>query len=135
MEHLELEAVSFANNHMLDFGQACRDRSVEVAERNNVLQSGEKGTIAYDTDNDVAFIAFHTHFLSNDVNNIDEAAATVRKASAKAKRVVVTFHGGAEGAEAMHLPNGPETYFGSQRGDLRRFSRAVIDAGADVVIG
>jgi hypothetical protein len=45
------------------------------------------------------------------------------------------MHGGAEGSGQMHVPDGPETYLGENRGDLRRFSRAVIDAGAAMVIG
>ena len=45
------------------------------------------------------------------------------------------MHGGAEGSDAQHQPEGPETYLGEQRGDLRAFARATIDAGADLVIG
>jgi hypothetical protein len=48
---------------------------------------------------------------------------------------VVTFHGGAEGKDATRVPRGPETYLGEQRGDLRAFSHAVVDAGADLVVG
>ena len=49
--------------------------------------------------------------------------------------VLVSFHGGAEGSKALHVPVGGESFYGENRGDLRAFSRAVIDAGADVVIG
>ena len=44
-------------------------------------------------------------------------------------------HGGAEGTNATHVPQGVEKFLGENRGDLRKFSRAVIDAGADLVIG
>ena len=49
--------------------------------------------------------------------------------------VIVSFHGGAEGAAAQHVPYGPETYLGGARGDLRAFTHAVIDAGADLLLG
>ncbi len=48
--------------------------------------------------------------------------------------MVVFFHGGAEGG-ATHDPRGRETFLGEDRSDLQLFARAVIDAGADVVIG
>ena len=47
----------------------------------------------------------------------------------------MTFHGGAEGSDRTRVPVGPETYLGEPRGDMRAFSRAVVDAGADLVIG
>jgi len=49
--------------------------------------------------------------------------------------VIVSFHGGAEGRAAIHVPYGTETFFGENRGDLRTFSHAVVDAGADLVLG
>jgi len=49
--------------------------------------------------------------------------------------VVVSFHGGAEGARYQHVTQGPEMFYGEDRGDLRAFARAMIDAGADLVIG
>jgi len=49
--------------------------------------------------------------------------------------VVVSFHGGAEGADRQHVPPGREEFLGEDRGDLRAFARAVVEAGADLVIG
>ena len=49
--------------------------------------------------------------------------------------LIVTFHGGAEGSKYSHLPDGPETYLGENRGDLRAFAHHCIDLGADVVFG
>jgi hypothetical protein len=47
----------------------------------------------------------------------------------------VVFHGGAEGAGALHVPAGRETAFGEDRGDLRAFARTAVAAGADAVLG
>ena len=49
--------------------------------------------------------------------------------------LVVNFHGGAEGTKYSHLPNGPETYLGENRGNLRVFAHHCIDLGADIVFG
>src|SRR6185503_5560243 len=49
--------------------------------------------------------------------------------------VIVTFHGGAEGTGAQNVPRGAEFLGREPRGDLRAWSHAVIDAGADLVVG
>ena len=55
--------------------------------------------------------------------------------AAKADVVVVAIHAGAEGSTADHVPQGTEYYLGENRGDSRAFTHAVIDAGADLVVG
>ena len=57
------------------------------------------------------------------------------EADKKADIVVVSFHGGAEGTSNQNVPNRTEMYFGEKRGNLPLFSRTVIDAGADLVLG
>jgi hypothetical protein len=59
----------------------------------------------------------------------------VRRADRRADLVVVLFHGGAEGADRLHVPYGREFAFGEDRGDLRRFAHRAVDAGADLVLG
>jgi len=49
--------------------------------------------------------------------------------------LIVTFHGGAEGVTAQHTSEVAESLGKEPRGELRRWARAVIDAGADAVIG
>ncbi len=65
--------------------------------------------------------------------DIPAAAALVRKATKRADVVLVYMHAGAEGADADHVPYGPETFLGEQRGDPRAFAHAMIDAGASLV--
>jgi hypothetical protein len=48
---------------------------------------------------------------------------------------VVSFHGGAEGARYQRVPEREELFLVESRGDLRRFARAVVEAGADLVLG
>jgi hypothetical protein len=49
--------------------------------------------------------------------------------------VVVAMHAGAEGSGATSTPVGREVAFGEDRGDTRAFAHAVVDAGADLVVG
>ena len=80
-------------------------------------------------------IAFHTSRSGHYLNDHETAKKLVQSQAATHDIVIVSFHGGAEGAKAIHTPNGSETFYGENRGDLRTFSRVVIDAGADLVLG
>ena len=49
--------------------------------------------------------------------------------------VIVSFHGGAEGADRTHVTRQPEEFYGERRGNVYEFAHAAVDAGADIVIG
>jgi hypothetical protein len=49
--------------------------------------------------------------------------------------VIVSFHAGAEGKGAEHVPMGTEMFLGEDRGDSRAFAHAMVDAGADLLLG
>ena len=49
--------------------------------------------------------------------------------------MIVSYHGGAEGAQFQNVPRTNELYHGENRGDVYKFSRTLIDVGADVVFG
>jgi hypothetical protein len=83
----------------------------------------------------IGMVAFHTSPACNHLNNTATAAALVRSAKRDHDLVLVSFHGGAEGGKALNIPKGRELFFGEDRGDLRLFTHAVIDAGADLVLG
>ena len=76
----------------------------------------------------------HNAIVPN-VNDIAAARQLVAAAKKKADIVVVSFHGGAEGEAAQHVPKQTEIFVGEKRGDLPLFAHAVIDAGADLVLG
>ncbi len=126
-----------ANNHNSDFGAVCRADTEATLDELGIKWSGPPGTVASIERNGlkVAMIAFHASGATNNVNDIETAKALVREASGTHHLVVVSFHGGAEGPKAQHVPHGPETFYGENRGDLRRFAHEVVDSGADLVIG
>ena len=72
---------------------------------------------------------------SNLLLDYDIARETVEGFAASHDIVVISFHGGAEGRDVTHLPFAEEEYFGEMRGDVVKFSRMMVDAGADLVVG
>lgn len=131
------DLVSVANNHAWDFGAEGRESTMRALDEAGLAHSGAPGTVATTRAGNmrVGMVAFATANHSHNLNDIDAAVAAVRAADRDHDLVIVSFHGGAEGRRHQHVPDGPETFYGEDRGDLRRFSRAVIDAGADLVIG
>ncbi|MGI5862940.1 MAG: CapA family protein [Myxococcales bacterium] len=132
-----VDLVGVANNHVGDFGAVCRADTEATLDELGIKWSGPPGTVASLERNGlkVAMIAFHASTATNDLNDIETAKALVREASSAHDLVIVSFHGGAEGPKALHVPHGPETFYGENRGDLRRFTHEVVDAGADLVVG
>ncbi|MCA9573118.1 MAG: CapA family protein, partial [Myxococcales bacterium] len=138
--HLQAAGVdlaSTANNHAGDFGQTCREQTEATLDALGIAWSGPPGTIGTATAGPfrVALVAFHTSRSSNYVNDHAQAAELVAAAQATHDLVVVSFHGGAEGSGALHVPDEMELFHEEERGHLRAFARAVVAAGADVVIG
>jgi hypothetical protein len=129
--------MGLANNHALDFGLAGRASSRAVLDSLGILHSGEIGDVARLTVKGarVALIAFATYPGTYNLLDLDDAIATVRLAKTEADIVIVSFHGGAEGSTHQHVLPGDEVFLGEDRGDLRRFAHAMIDAGAQLVLG
>jgi hypothetical protein len=131
--------VSLANNHAYDYGPEGRSQTVEVLEELGINHTGAPGQI---TELEVggrklAFIGLAPNTGCQNINDIPGAVALVKKAIRKNPhtQVIVSMHGGAEGASFMAVPHEPEKYLGEKRGDLIKLSHALIDAGAVMVIG
>ncbi|GAB4461914.1 MAG: CapA family protein [Armatimonadaceae bacterium] len=132
------DVLSVANNHANDFGERGRTTTCKTLEKLGIEHAGsDRDDVAELTirGTRVAVVAFAHNQVSLNVNNIGAAKQAVSAAAKQADIVIVSFHGGAEGTAHQHVPRGPERFFGESRGDLRRFTHAVIDAGADLVLG
>jgi poly-gamma-glutamate capsule biosynthesis protein CapA/YwtB (metallophosphatase superfamily) len=131
------DVLSLANNHARDFGEEGRLASMETLAAAGIDHSGLEGDYATFTADDlsVAVLAFAVTRNSNMMLDYEIAANTVAEHAANHDIVVVSFHGGAEGRDVTRLPFAEEEYFGEPRGDVVKFSRMVVDAGADLVIG
>jgi hypothetical protein len=132
-----VDVVSLANNHVGDFGDAGRASTRATLEPLGIRYAGAPGEVARleVRGTRIALVAFSTSGATNDLRDLAEAGRIVADAGRDADVVVVSFHGGAEGAERQHVPHGREAFLGEDRGDLRAFARAVVEAGADLVVG
>jgi poly-gamma-glutamate capsule biosynthesis protein CapA/YwtB (metallophosphatase superfamily) len=130
-------AMGLANNHAMDFGLEGRASSRRVLDAMQIAHTGEIGDVARLTvkGRRVAIIALATYPGAYNLLDLEESLQTIRALKAEADLVIVGFHGGAEGATHQHVLEGDETFLGEDRGDLRRFAHAAIDAGAGLVLG
>ncbi len=131
------DVVSTANNHAGDFGEECRLETEKHLDGVGIAHSGRPGDIATLERNGlkIGLIGFHSSAATHSTLDIPKARELVGAVAAQHDLVVVAFHGGAEGNKAIHVPNGSEQFYGEDRGDLRAFTHAVVDAGADLVLG
>jgi hypothetical protein len=129
--------VNIANNHSLDYGYSGRAQTITALNRTGIAYTGLPGQITYRRVADVrtAFLGFAPYSVDGNLLDIRAAKALVRQARKHASLVVVFIHAGAEGAGALHTPDGSEYYLGEDRGNPRAFAHAVIDAGASIVLG
>jgi capsule synthesis protein PGA_cap len=132
-----IDVVSLANNHAMDFGPEGRNSTRNALESAGILYAGTIGDVARWSVGDLrlSLVAFAPNRGCYDLNNRALVEELVTTEAARSDIVLVSFHGGGEGADYQHVAEGQETFYGENRGDLRAFSRAVIDAGADLVIG
>lgn len=131
------DVLSLANNHARDFGEEGRTSSMRAIAERGMHHTGREGDFASFVVNKlkVAFLAYAVTKNSNMLLDYENAFTTVAHAAANHDIVVVSFHGGAEGVDHMHIPFAEEEYYGEPRGDVVWFARRVVDAGADLVIG
>jgi poly-gamma-glutamate capsule biosynthesis protein CapA/YwtB (metallophosphatase superfamily) len=130
-------AMGLANNHAMDFGLEGRTSSRQVLDALQIAHTGEISDIArlVVKGRKVAIVALATYPGAYNLLDLDESLQTVRSLKAESDLVIVGFHGGAEGATHQHVLEGDETFLGEDRGDLRKFTHAAVDAGADLVLG
>lgn len=133
------DVVSIANNHSGDFGPEGRRRTKATLEKAGIAYAGLTGTdeVASFVRNGVkyGFCAFAPNVGTCDVRKITYATNIVKKLEQENDIVIVSFHGGAEGAKNQHVTKKTEMYYGENRGNVDKFAHAVVDAGADVVFG
>ncbi len=131
------DVLSVANNHARDFGEEGRTTTLRTLAAAGILASGRVGT--YSTLESqgmrVAVINYAVTKNSNMLLDYLFAERTITELAANHDIVIVTFHGGAEGAQYTNVTFGEETYFDEPRGDVVRFARLAVDAGADLVLG
>lgn len=136
-EQAGFDVISLANNHARDFGEEGRNASMLALAQRGIQHSGRSGDIAsWEVKGQrVAMIAFAPFKNSHDMLDLAAARRLVSRVKAEHDIVLISFHGGAEGLDALHIPFANEFYYSEDRGDVVEFAHVVIDAGADLVLG
>lgn len=130
--------LSIANNHIGDFGIRGRRNTTKILDSLNLNYAGlldHPFSIFEIKGVKFGFCAFAPNANTVSLKNFASAKKLVAELKEKVDIVIVSFHGGAEGAKHEHITRKPEFLFGENRGNVYQFAHSVIDAGADLVLG
>lgn len=138
---LHVDAVSLANNHSGDFGEAGREATMAALRERGIGyagldRDGARTTVVRLKDGrEAVVIAFAPNSGTLDMNDLPAAAERIHALKKSHALVIVSFHGGGEGWDHVHVADENEVFAGEDRGNVVAFAHAAIDAGADLVIG
>lgn len=131
--------MSVANNHVNDFGTEGMKTTFATLSGAGIAAAGlnriAETAIIKRNGKRIGFTAFSPSAGTLSILDIKNAKRIVSRLDSICDLVVVSFHGGAEGAKTSHVPHAMEEAFGYKRGNVEAFARAVVDAGADIVYG
>ncbi|HEX9206169.1 MAG TPA: CapA family protein [Candidatus Deferrimicrobiaceae bacterium] len=132
-------ALNVANNHSLDFGMEGLDNTLAALD-NAAIQAvgGERVAVFTAAGRRIAVAGFSYSLQTRYVHPLldtDRAREIVARLKEENDLVLVSFHGGAEGKGALRVADAEEEFLGEKRGNVVRFARAAVDAGADLVLG
>jgi poly-gamma-glutamate capsule biosynthesis protein CapA/YwtB (metallophosphatase superfamily) len=132
------DIVSLANNHAGDMGDEGRKSSMRTLDEAQILHAGQlvHKTAIFEKDNvKYGVAAFAPNSNCVNINDLEGAKFIVSQLDSLVDIVIVSFHGGAEGAQYQHVPRTHELFHGEDRGDVYEFAHTLIDAGADIIFG
>ncbi|MCX7256193.1 MAG: CapA family protein [Polaromonas sp.] len=138
LRDMGFDVLSLANNHSLDFGAQGLESTLGALRANGIAPVGVPGaeTATLKIRNTtVAFLNYSYLPAFALLSDGERIRADIGQARSAANLVIVTVHGGKEGADAAGTPTGDEYFMNEYRGDLRKFARLSIDAGASAVFG
>ena len=129
--------MNVANNHAYDYGAEGARETLSALRGSGLRYTGRPGQITVVGAHGVrvAVVGFAPYPWAQSLTNIAAARRIVQRARGEADVVVVLMHAGAEGSDHQHVGRGTEWFLGENRGDPRSFAHAVVDAGADLVMG
>jgi Bacterial capsule synthesis protein PGA_cap len=131
--------VSTANNHIFDFGVEGERSTLTTLQSALIQPAGGKRIARFRVvGKSVAVAGFSfspSDTSSPSVLDIPGARRVVKELKEENDIVIVSFHAGPEGIDALHVAEGSEFFAGERRGETRRFAHEMVDAGADFLIG
>lgn len=133
---LHFNVLNLDNNHSNDYGwKGYNFTQNKLTELNIYFAAKKKPVHISIKGKKVIIIPFGFSETSFLISNIKKAKKIVSKLKTNNNIIIVSFHGGAEGKNALHVPDSTEIMYGENRGNVKEFAHSVIDAGADLVLG
>ncbi|MFI5138118.1 MAG: CapA family protein [Sphingobacteriales bacterium] len=130
--------LSLANNHISDFDDKGRLSTMKTLDSLGIQYGGlySKPSAVFKIKGvTFGFCAFAPNAKTLSLLNLRMAAGIIQKLKQQCDIVIVSFHGGGEGAAYEHVPCTFEKFITENRGDVHAFAHSAIDAGADIVLG
>ena len=130
--------LSVANNHINDCGEAGIESTFNSLKWSGLAVCGgrnEASLVIRGTRVAIACFSYNTSDHSHSILDLETAYGIVSRLKREHNIVIVSFHGGAEGKGATRTLDREEVFLGENRGNVVKFARTVVDAGADMVIG
>ena len=136
LQKLGFNVLSMDNNHSEDYGL----EGYELTQRKliglRISPAPKKEIAALEVNGKrVCVVPFGYSENSNNISDLDAASEIIEVWKNIFDIVIVSFHGGAEGRQALNTKNETEFFLGENRGNVVAFAHTAIDAGADLVIG
>jgi poly-gamma-glutamate capsule biosynthesis protein CapA/YwtB (metallophosphatase superfamily) len=133
------DVLQAANNHIRDFGPDAYADTLAQLDRAHIGHVGRQGELFVKTVRGlrIGVLGFTQPYTEEFATHHDLPAATaaVRAARASVDVLVVGLHGGTEGPASLHTPRGEEWLGSEYRGKVVEAARALVEAGADLVVG
>jgi poly-gamma-glutamate capsule biosynthesis protein CapA/YwtB (metallophosphatase superfamily) len=131
--------INMANNHVHDFGRDAALNAYTLLTNANINVAGLEGKCEYSIfkqeDITFGFMGLAPNTGTVRLNNYEKIKEILKLLSSKCDIVIVSFHGGAEGASHNRVTKQRETFLGEDRGNVYELAHLCIDNGADIVFG
>lgn len=131
--------LSLANNHTNDFGLSGIQSTMQSLDHIGIRYAGIAGMCETAQLQHhglrIGVCAFGHNAYTLEHTDLALVGRILKKLAAETDLVVVSFHGGGEGRNYRHLPQGQEICYEENRGSLREFAHFCIDNGASLVYG
>ena len=136
LSNLGFNVLNQDNNHSADYGEDGYLFTQQVLHELSIKYLAKQSIVDFNLMNKkVAIAAFGYSEYSHHISDIENAKQVISKLDEEYDIIIVSFHGGAEGKNHTEVIDSVEFYLEENRGNVFAFSHAVIDAGADMVIG
>ncbi len=138
LKNAGFDVLNLANNHSGDFGLTGRENTMRILAENDMESCGllvKPACIVERKGRKIGVLGFAPNTGTVDINDSARVVQLVDSLRPLCELLIVTFHGGAEGRGHQRVTRKKEMFYGENRGNVYKFARLAIDAGADMVLG